>query len=55
MKSKRRCCWLTAATTTPQELASACHLSLDRGYVYTDNMTGVPYVLLHIHGVRSGA
>jgi hypothetical protein len=38
------------------ELVSGCHLSLDRGTVFADGgAASVPYVLLHIHGVRSGA
>lgn len=37
------------------EVASQCHLSLDRGCVFTDPEDNVPYVLLHIHGMRGGA
>ena len=37
------------------EVASQCHLSLDRGCVFTDPGDSVPYVLLHIHGQRCGA
>ncbi len=35
---------------------SGCHLSLDRSFVFTDDACGgIPYVLLHIHGMRAGA
>ena len=38
------------------EVASQCHLSLDRGCVFTDPGDSMPpYVLLHIHGQRCGA
>jgi hypothetical protein len=32
------------------EQVSACHLSLDRSIVHNEESTGLPFVLLHIHG-----
>ena len=37
------------------EHVSSCHLSLDRSAVHVDAQSGVPFVLLHIHGPRAGA